>query len=321
MALINTIEEVRAVLQISALNEVSSLPDFDNAGEIYIRPVLGDALYDSLQLSYDNQTLSPLQQKLLLKTQKALAAFGYVRQAGLLNVVLTDTGWRQMSTADLPAAYKWQYQDAIDALRNWAYDAQEELFRFLVKNKTSLNWNDSSRRKTLITNGLDFCLCYVLYQPLRTFFLMRPVMIKVEDLYINKSIGEEFFLFLKNKTSYTAEEVKLVEFLKMSIAHFTIKHAIESMPVRKDEQGFTVVNAAADKDSATNNRSNAPDELLQIEATAANRDGQQYLKNAKQLLNTMASPTVFPLFFNSPYYKPITTLRDSVNAGKKTFRF
>ena len=321
MALIKTIAEVRAVLKISALNNVSSLPDFDNTGELFIKPILGEALYATLQTAYDLQTLTTAQTKLLFRVQKALAAFGYVEESGLLNVMFTDTGWRQVTTDELPQAFKWQVQDALDALKSRAYNAQEQLFQHLLANKVVLNWNDSGRKKTLITNGFEFQECYNLYQPLRTFFLLRPAMLKAEDLYIKKTIGEAFFNDLKSKATLTPEETELKRLLSMAIAHFTIKHAIESLPVQKSENGFTVVNAAMDRDSKYNNQSTAKQDLLEAEKAAADRDGQQYLKDAKFLLNSKASGTIFPLYFTSTSYKPIITDITSRNAGKKTFRF
>lgn len=321
MALIKTIAEVQEVLKISSLNSESSLPDFDNAEELYFKPVL-KSVYDALATAYENNTLSPLQVKLLKKVQKPLAAFAYLDDAGLSNVVFTDSGWRQLSSADMPQAFRWQFNEATNALKTKAYNAMEELFRFLVANKDALNWDDSERRKTLITNGIDFSICYTLFQPLRTFSLLRPTIIKVEDLYIKKAIGQEFLQELKSIVTPSALTEELLNNLKLAIAHFTIKHALETMPTRKSENGFTVLNGAIDKDAFDSNQGSASTDLLATEKAAADRDGQRYLKDAKIHLNKYASLTQWPTYFQSSLYTPPSTdVKQSVNAGKKTFRF
>ena len=321
MPLIKTIEEVQDVLNISSLNGVTSLPDFDTAEDLYIKPVLKD-VYTVLHTAYEANNMSALQQQLLKKVQKPLAAFAYIDDAGLMNIVFTDSGFRQVSTEDMPAAFKWQYNAALDSLKTRAYNAMEELFRFLEANKPALSWDDSDRKKTLITNGIDFSDHYSLFQPLRTFFLLRPVMLKVEDLYIKQAIGSAFLEELKGKQSPTADEEEVLRNLKLAIVHFTIKHAMETMPVRKSEGGMTVLNSTADKDAFEGNQASAPDALLHMEKQAAERDGQEYLKRAKRLLNSKASSTVFATYFDSELYTaPPTAKLVSFNAGKKTFRF
>lgn len=324
MALITTNDELKAVLRVSNLNDVESLPDFDTAGEHYIKPALGATLYDALQTAYTNNTLSPLQAKLLKKVQKPLAAFAVIDDAGIMNILITDSGFRQQVTESQPAAMKWQFNEGVNSLKTRAYNSMEELYNFLLTNKTELAWSDADRKKFLITNGLDFTEYYTLFQPLRTYHLLKGSMTKAEDKYVKPLIGDTFFSSLKTLANPSTEEKEVIRLLKLAVAHLTIKHACETLPIRKWDGGFTVLNAAADRDAYESSQGNAPDALVETERKAADRDGQDYLKQAVAYLNEKASNTVFASFFSSDYYEAppaADVIEESRNANSKIFRF
>jgi hypothetical protein len=322
MALITTIEEVKQVLRVSNLNYDSSLPDFESAGQTHLKPILGATLYDALDTAYNESTLTALQTSLLKKCRKPLVALAFIDDEGFQNVVMTDAGWRQAVTADMPAAFKWQVDRLISSLEKRASNAIEELYQFLLENQVELAWSDSDRKKYLITNGNEFNDCYSLYHPLRTYSLLRPVMSKVEDKYVKPLIGDEYLAELKGLAAPTTEEKEVIRLLRMAVAHLTIKHASETLPVRKWEGGFTVLNTTSDTQGGKSDQQPAAENLIALERSAADRDGQEYLKDAKRYLNKYASVAIFANYFASDYYTaPGTDSTESKNANKKTFRF
>jgi hypothetical protein len=326
MALITTITELKAVLRVSNLNLDSYLPDFDTAGETYILPVLGSTLYNSLQTAYNGGSLTLMQNNLMKKVRKPLAAIATIEDAGFQNVIITDNGWRQPGTTDgsLAPAFKWQYQEVMQSLWNRYYNGLEELYTFLITNKIALGWNDSNRKKYLITNGADFNEYYTLYHPQRTYYMLGSCMAKVEDKYIKASIGEDFLNQLKNDQAATptTREIVVLNLLKRAIAHLTIKFACEMLPVRKQEGGFTVLNTSSDANGSRADQQPANDDLIMREMRAAERDGQEYLKEAVAYLNKYAGNSEFFVFYSSEYYDDPTDDEDiSPNESKKIFRF
>ena len=131
MPLITTIQQIKQVLKISNLNNNASLPDIEAAEEKYIIPKIGKVLYTELLTAYENDTLTPIQEKLLLKVQKPLAAFSYYDDLAVQHAVITDTGVRKISTDAMPTAYRWEFDGVKDTLAQKGHQGMESLLHFL----------------------------------------------------------------------------------------------------------------------------------------------------------------------------------------------
>lgn len=326
--LLKTIAEVKAVLRISNLDEDSSLPDIASAEETYIIPAIGQTLYDNLNDSYnaDPSELTSIEQDLVKKIQKPLAAFAYLDDIGLIHARITDAGIRRTTTDNMPAAYRWEVDEVKNALYNRAYQGLESMLTFLEKYKDQfVDWTTSEaykrRTKYLIKNGYDFSDQFTLYHPLRTYNSLFGILGDVEGLYVVQTIGETFFNELKALSVPSADEKIVMDNLKKSIAHYCIMHAAEKLPVRISEYGFTV-HQANGNDSGDSSQGHAPDNNLSMLIKSCERDGNNYLLKAKQYLDQKASAVLFPTYFSSAYYSnPTTTASDDGNARRKIFTF
>lgn len=328
MALIKTIQEVKSVLRISSLDDDMSLPDIDQSQTKHIIPAIGKEIVTEITGIYEAGNGSELQQQLIKTIQKPLAAFAYLDDIGLIHATITDRGVARITTAEMPAAFRWEFNEVKAALEDKALTGMEQLLQFLEDNKSEFTtWATSDAYKQyhqfLIKTGTEFNQYYSLYQPMRTFQALRPVMALVEDMYLYQSLGD-YLQELKDKAAPTDDESFVIDMLKKSESYLSIKHAIETLPVRISDTGFTVTAMrGTDKDAFETDRQPATDNLMSIKMQAADRDGQNYLFKTVKYLNTNASETVFPEWFaGDKYQNPTTTSAPTRgNESRNIFRF
>lgn len=323
MPLITTPHQVKQVLKISNLNTKDALPDMEAAEERYIVPALGTDLFEELQEAYNDNTLTTVQQKLLLKVQKPLAAFAYHDDLALQHAVITDTGVRKIQSENMPTAYRWEYDGVKDALIQRAYQGMEMLYKFLEDNVAELpSWTTSPgfilRNKFLVRTAMDFNEQYKIDEPYRTYNALLGVMGDVEELYIKPAIGEAFFTELKEITTPTEDEKQVIADLKKSIAHLCIHHAFEKLSVKVTERGLSIYDRYADRGNSENAQPST--DLMNFTMKAALRDGQNYLSKAREYLNAKASNSVFVTYFQSDRYVAPSEKVD-INKDRKLFSF
>ncbi|MDH7463968.1 hypothetical protein QEG73_21885 [Chitinophagaceae bacterium 26-R-25] len=327
MALIKTIDEIKAVLKISNLDDNTSIPDVESAEETYFIPLLGNELYEQIQAAYDGNSLNPDQTKLLSKIQKPLAAIAFYDELAIIHGKITEAGVRRTTTDSMPAAYRWEFESVKDYLSNRYYQGIESMLKFLESNKDKFPvWVDGSgykrRTRYLLKDPIEYSDNYMLQHPYQTYNSLLGVMGDVESIYINPSIGKAFFDSLKALVTPSDDEKFVIEKLKKSIAHFCIKHAVEKLPVEISDAGFTVKNGTVDSKDAGKDPANG--DQLNLLMQACDRDGNTYLTAAIDYLNATASESAFTIFFESDFYvapSPPSQPKPDPNAGKKIFRF
>lgn len=299
MALIKTIAEIRKVIpRLSNLSNNASLPNVDKAGLMWIRPIIGLELYDHLDAKYNGPgPLDANEEKLLNKIHLPLAAYTLLDDLPFLHTTITDNGIRTAQTDNFTAAHRWEFNVLRGALANYAADGVDLLLQYLYKQKDAWpQWTNSDEYKEidgfLIKTGNDFKKHYPLVQPLRTFWALKPVIEDVEENYFATSLGRDLFAWVKKQPEIIITgdggEVDVVKFLKKACAHLTIKHAIDTMAVRFDQNGFTVLAGGMPDDENAGKVAAVRAELLKKQE-AANREGQNYLSKSMNYLVGIAN--------------------------------
>jgi hypothetical protein len=294
MALIKTILEIRNVIPgLSKLSDTAQLPNLDMAEWQYIIPVIGQAFYDDLNTKFNagagTGTLTAGEIKLVRMIQLPLAAYALMDQLGSKQATITDSGVRVPETTAMRTAYPWEYTELKNTLTNYACLGTERLLEYLFIHKADWNlWTDSTAYKELnnllIKSGVDFNKLYRVDYPLRTFWLLKPVMEDVEEWYLVTTLGRQLLAWVKAQdpgiiVTEDGQEVDIKKMLKKATAHLVIKHASEQLRVKFSQYGFTVLSTdpqnkeAADKRAADN-----ADLFKKVEA--AQREGQNYLAKA-----------------------------------------
>lgn len=323
MPLFKTIQEIAQYVTISSASTTSQLPKQRLAEEEYIRPVLGDALFDSLQ---DEVTTGQIVNDVLLdKVRMALAFLIYYKELPLMHTIITDSGLRTVTNDKIQGAYRYQYEGTRQHLENEGLAALERLYEYLMANADTLtDWKSSEAftrlNKNLIKTGKEFSSYYYLFQPHRTFFALQPVMQEVEDFYIKSIMGDTFFTFLKDTVALSPEEKSLIDLLKKAVANLTIHKSIAKLSVKVRPEGFTVMLSSADRDPANENNAGAAQLEKLFQETY--KDGNVYLNKAKTMMNSLASEEVFHDYFLSSFYQnPLTKITDPNDAISGIYAF
>jgi hypothetical protein len=305
MPLITSIQQVKAVLRIASVDSESSLPDIAAAEYNHIIPRIGKELYNELLAAYEGNTMTGTQSNLLLKIQKPLAAFAYYDDLDMHHAMITDAGVRRTSSDNIPSAYRWEYDSVKTTLALKAHQGMEELLDWLEDNKASFPTYTGSeaytkRNQYLIKSAKDFDDVYRISQKNRTYFALLNIMGDVELQYVVPLIGESYFAELKALVPPTPLETNVIRHLKRAIAQFTLFHAFEKNAVKITEQGPSIYDRYADRGGSDQAQPSA--DMMRFTMDALQRDGQNWLKQAKKVLDANASPTVFANYYTSEYY-------------------
>lgn len=133
--LIKNIEEVRKVLPINISLDFNNFkPDLERAEEDEVIPLLGQALYDDLQVKYDLAALTPMETKLLAYCHRIVCNLAYTYFLPKVQVQTSSQGVHIVSTDTKKTAFQWQIRDMLDSHTNAAYDAVEKAMAFLDAN-------------------------------------------------------------------------------------------------------------------------------------------------------------------------------------------
>lgn len=343
MALLKTVVELRSLLPrlVSSLSNSAGLPNFDKAQRKYLVPICGKALITDLQTKYaaNPQTLSSLETELVKHIQLPLAAYGVIDDMAFIQSNMTDNGFRTVSLDKMPAAHRWEYNEIRNTLSDYAMDGVEILLDFLFDNKASFpSWTGSAEYLVLdgffIKSGTDFAKQYPLYQPLYTYWTLKPIMQDVEENYLAPTLGRDLLAWVKMQDTIeitvSGSPVDVKKFLKKAVAMLTIKHACEHFTPRFDKNGFTVINTGSSDDDSATGRSAASGPQIAAKMQACDRDGQNYLSKAASYLVGIARGQFSEAFDNSfttafefsPLNKPTPALPyTSGNMRRRFFRF
>ncbi len=307
MPLITTIAEVRANgVKVRAVNNESSVADMELAAQLYLVPVLGADLYAQLLAEYDSPTESTSISGLLWFAQRALAPLAYWLDLPNIQTQISESGVVTTVSDKQDAAHRWEYEQVRENLAVKGCFCLEQMLNYLYSNADDLEWVTPSAYKSIFKTGVEFAQYFPVYQPYRTFESLRPVAKQVEDQYIRNAIGSDYFDYLRDAADPTAEEAKVIAFIKKAVASLTIKTAIETLSVKATTYGFTVM-LQSNSELVPQGQSNAPDNQLSLMLTSTERTGINYIREMKKYMDATASETVLADYFASEYYTSAET--------------
>lgn len=313
MALISTTEQARQYVNINFINENASLPNITRAERRFIKPILGDTLYETM-LAYtsgDND-----KDALLALIRQALAPLAYWLELPTLHAELTESGLRTFANDNYQPAHRWEYEEVKAQLEEDGCWGIEYLLEYLIKNKTTFSWDLPDKFKSLFSSADDFNTYYTLQQPFRTYQSLRPIIQQIVDQYITTSIGDEFYEELRSKTSPNTEETVAIDLLKKAVANLTIMRAVAVLSVKFGADGFTVT-LGSNTEKPAQGQQNSTDNQLSLLMRECERTGETYLMRLKEYLNKNASNSLFTTYKDSEYYSDPTVTKTDINETLK----
>jgi hypothetical protein len=289
MALIRTIADARKYVKLVNVSSDSILPDIEGKEMLYIVPIIGTALYNKLNTDFAslNTGGTDAYSVLLRHVQRTVGNIAYADELATFQTQITDNGVRTAETPNMTAAHSWEFKALRDDLQKKAAMGMELMIRHLFQAKASLpEWTASAEYKALdalaIRDATDFSHYFKLFDPYRTFWILQPIILDVQERYIVPTIGREMLKWLKGRTdaliTVDNNEVDMMVPFKKAIAHFTIKHAMAQQAVRMDGNGFTIL-ASGNAEETGSGRANSGLANLQLQRDELESMGQNYLKD------------------------------------------
>lgn len=299
-AILTTIAEVKALFP-RLLNNTSKeayLPAFEAIEYKYLVPLVGVNLYNDIKTKYqvNTTTLSGLTSTeilLLKKMQSVVIPIAYYEELPRDVGKIGDAGPQSNVIGD-QKLFGWQYKEMRQGILTQYYDTVEVLLRWLYDNKASFSlWTASAEyskyNNLLIRNATDFNDHYPLYQPMRTYWAMRPIVQDVQDIYHNVTLGASLLNYFVALTAPTTAETDIIRALKKAMAQLTVYRTCRQYSVRFGEEGFAVVQSDTQNETTTGTTPGVP--LFEHHMRAAEQDGMQQLTRAKRLCSELRAAT------------------------------
>lgn len=332
MALTKELAQLKEVLPklYSTVSNTATLPNFDRAEYKYVVPIIGTALYEDLLTKATAGTLNSKETVLAKNIRLVAGAYGTLDEIGLYTLTLQDSGAKKITQGGTEPIRAWEIAELKNTLANLATDGLDQLLAYLFANKNDFTaWTASdnySKLKTLlIKTGSEMNDYYTLYQPQRTFFIMRNVMNDVQLLYLQNTIGKELLEYLVNKETPSVKEKYCIEFLKKSLAYYSVFKACKNFSVSFTDNGFTILGEKSVTTGDGRNDVPADRELLELKMEQLESEGKSFLELAMYELvkfysDTSASApykTAFEAGRLTDYVNPED--RGSGNEGRKIY--
>lgn len=321
MSLITTIAEFKKYIAIDANTSMASLqPYIDEAEQLYVIPLLGQAFYDAYHAAYQayinppNTALSTQNAKILPYIQRCLAYYTQLLSIPHLAVTFGDMGARQHRGEDSDPAPRWLVEKLqFNALKNGDIYA-DRLLAFLEKNASAVagnyeQWFADSVANTKMSGFIVYSSAiaskYIsINESRRVYLQLRNKIREIETRIIAKLIGKDQYdeLVTQIKTgSVTAANALLLEKLEPIISKRALFMQLQFMRVQITENGLFVYSGTDDLYLLGQLATDADIKILKQQLL--DEDEMGYLADENELrqfiLDNIAD---FPLIKASPAY-------------------
>lgn len=285
-------EEVRKYVPVSVSSEFDSLaPHVANAERDYLIPVIGQETYDILQEHYTGSTESEKKTKLLELVQSAVLHIAYWIGYDLLNVEVTDGGFRRTESTAVKGLWKYQDENLKGYFRTNGFNGIDTVLQYLEDNATAFPEFSASKEYTVlkssfIPNTLIFDRIVFINRSRLTFLRMRPHMQLVEDAEIAPILGPVAYEYVKSQmTSDTPDDkvVKLLEYIRKPVAYLASAYLMEESGADLKDNGLYYTSTIAISNNDTE-RKPATGDRIQIMVKRNRNLGNAYLDQLRSYL-------------------------------------
>jgi len=330
--LIDNLSQVLTAASINVSNSIENwFPYIDEAQETFIKPVLGNVLYDQLR---DLMALDPVPPddgitlenlaKLLEMVRKPLALYALWLGADEFGVSISSQGIQVIETPTHKTAPQYRVQNLKE---NWIRRANTSLdlvLKFLDEHKEDYPGYVCQDADLFIRTTLEFNSEVDIRESRRVFVSLKPVIRSVENKYIRPALSAELFDELKEALQSDeglAEEQKvLIDMIRPALAHLTMARAL--MEISIDVLDWGIFDTAGNTFANVSSKQASNKDRISIMAEANQRDGEAELKALQQFLDESATEDLYPAYFHSTRYAGKTkaeTRNEFINKSDNSF--
>jgi hypothetical protein len=313
MALITTKEKMKEFLAISTHTEISSVaPYIKRAEREFIIPQIGQTLYDDLNSFVESSGSSSGSGSsgddiLLTKVQESVINFAFYLYFPMLEVHVGENGVQRMESETRKSAYQYQGSNLRDSLLISGYETLGKTLDYLEENKdTYTSWSGDAkiykRYKYFLLNTPELFQEYFdIKNSWATFFSLRPIIKRIEDLHLEAVLGAAFLIELKDEIeSNNVTDDDLIEMIRKAVVSLTLSDAAHDKIIQIGKDGTFEARRAGLSIKKTE-----PADIEKISSFInKNLDiGDKYTKRLVEHLNNNASASKYKTYFDSDLYK------------------
>lgn len=311
-ALINDITQLKSVLGgvQKTMQWLTWEPFVKQARYAFIEKVIGEKFYEELS-AIANPAGTAL--GLIERLKNAEGYYAYAIAFPQL-IMVTGDGGIAVSTPDKTQAMgKWMYVNTIKQLSLKADTFLEEALVYLENHKADFEtWTSSDvytiTHSSFLSSATELSKYFPAAKSSRRIYLsLREYIDTCEDFQIRQILGDALYDFWKSKLiddSYTwkPSEKLALKFLRFSLANNAFAQCISYLNINEDFRLVSETDGILNEDILTEARRN------ELKYKCEN-DAAMYASELRKYLDSNASDTVFPLYFNSDNYT--STVRKS----------
>ena len=310
--LIDNLSQVLTAASINVSNSIENwFPYIDEAQETFIKPVLGNALYDQLQgmmaidpVPADDGTAEGKLADLLGMIRKPLALYALWLGADEFGVSISSQGIQVIETPTHKTAPQYRVQNLKENWIRRANTALDLVLKFLDEHTEDYPGFDPQDADLFIRGTLEFNSEVDIRESRRVFVSLKPVIRSVEKKYIRPTLSVELFDELKeawqSDEALTTAQLNLLDLIRPALAHLTMARALIEISI--DVLDWGIFDTAGNTFANVSSKQASNKERIGIMAEANQRDGESELKALQQFLDETASDDVYPAYFHSSRY-------------------
>ena len=330
--LIDNLSQVLTAASINVSNSIENwFPYIGEAQETFIKPVLGDTLYQQLQETANPIVREPEQKPvdthlfdLLEMIRKPLALYALWLGADEFGVSISSQGIQVIETPTHKTAPQYRVQNLKE---NWIRRANTSLdlvLKFLDEHKEDYPGYEPQDADLFIRGTLEFNSEVDIRESRRVFVSLKPVIRSVEKKYIRPTLSAELFDELKNAwksdDELTTAQLVLLDLIRPALAHLTMARALLEISI--DILDWGIFDTAGNTFANVSSKQASNKDRISIMAEANQRDGESELKALQQYLDEIASEDIYTAYFHSTRYagKAIAETRNEfINKSDNSF--
>jgi hypothetical protein len=319
-SLITSISEIQEYIRVGNGLDIKTLgPALNEVESIDLMYYLGDDLLKEVS----NQKLLGVYTDRIGKIAKhvfaAHACLAVWKAGPEIEVIVSENGILRNESNNEKTAFGGQVARFRDVAANRGYKAVDAFIKVMESDLESYpEWQDSDyyRQKDglLIRSVAEFEKAgESLNGSALTFQALLPILRDIQEQRIRATMPDLLYheLVFDLEHEITGEDNKylLDNYIRPALVKLTIQEALTTLPIEVTHSGVNVNQLELAGDARTSKMADIS--LMEKKAWSLRGRGEFYLSNMKEYLNTNASLSKYPLWYNSSYFKK--TLRAQID--------
>lgn len=318
--LISRVEELRKYFPVSVNTQpLEYAPSIRVSQQKYLLPVLGAAFLAELTALAKKQQFNAEEEELMDYVRAPLANFAVLHFSAIHNVKVTDKGLRQTHSETEKPAFEHSVRELRATLTETGHHTLEELLVYLEKNRKKpllTTWNTevfSQFNKLIIPNSKVFNEYYSIKGSSSIYFVLAPVLRRLEDLKVLPILGEELLAQIKARVKneieqsddYTPPEQPIsklaLDNLRLALAHLSIHYGLSEMLIHLHKDGISLYPEHKERTGTKTQSVNLDQRLYGLQRDTFEQ-GEGFLQLFTKELQALADADKLDLFKESPAY-------------------